>query len=358
MTDYTERTFPIFRTGTHRDSAGIERTWTDDDLDRMVLSYDPANHEAPVVIGHPKDNSPAFGWVKALRRQGGTLYAHADLFPEFDEMVKRGLFKKRSISLYEDGSLRHVGFLGAQPPAIKGLPDIRFGEAEAMSIEVTSFKENFTEGGTRMKFTEWIRQLAGREGITLDDLPPNGNSAGQGAAFSEADVEAKIEAARKDERTRLELEFTEAVRAREEIVATREQKVGERETRDRADHISSFCEALVKEGKLTPAMMTAGMGMTTFLEQISEIERTVEFSEGEEKTSQTPFEFIQSFLRTLPKSIEFGETATADKDPGAGGDAEKRERLIAAYMEKDPGVSYRDAVLEVSKENQELFSDR
>jgi len=355
MADFVERRFPVFRTGTHRDSEGNERTWTEADLDRMVSTYNPARHEAPVVIGHPRDNSPAFGWVRGLQREDGTLYADADLFPEFDEMVRKGLFKKRSISLYEDGTLRHIGFLGARPPAVKGLPDIRFGEKEAVTIEVSGFSGNSREGGRRMKFTEWIRQLAGREGVTLDDFPRDAAPSGQAAAFSEADVKAKIEAACKEERTKAEHEFAEGVRAREESLAAREQKVREKEAQSRKERIASFCEALAREGKLTPAMMTAGMGMTNFLESIAAIETPIEFAEGEEKGGETPLEFMQRFLSGLPKSIEFNEIATADKDPGAGGDAEKRERLVNTYMEQNPKASYRDAVLCVSKENPGLF---
>jgi hypothetical protein len=349
MADYVERRFPVFRVGTHRDSEGNERTWTSADLDRMVSAYDPAHHEAPIVIGHPKDNSPAFGWIRGLKREDGTIYAAADLLPEFDEMVKKGLFKKRSISVYEDGTLRHIGFLGAKPPAIKGLPDIRFGEGGAVTIEVAGFNGNHTEGGTPMKFTEWIRQLAGKEGITLDDLPR------EAAAFSEADVEARVEAARKEERSKAEQESAEGTRIREESLAAREQKIREREARDRREHIALFCEALQKEGKLTPAMMTVGMGMTNFLESVAEIETPIEFAEGNRKVKQTPFEFMHAFLRELPKSIEFGEVATSEKDPGAGGDAEKRERLIGTYMERNPKATYKDAVLVVSRENPELF---
>jgi hypothetical protein len=51
-------------------------------------------------------------------------------------VVKQGLFKKRSVSLYPDMTLRHVGFLGAVPPSIKGLADIQFKEgAQAMTFE-------------------------------------------------------------------------------------------------------------------------------------------------------------------------------------------------------------------------------
>ncbi|MCX8009877.1 MAG: GPO family capsid scaffolding protein, partial [Ignavibacteria bacterium] len=123
--------FAIFRTGKHTDSAGNEREWNESDLDKIVEGYNPTKHEAPIVIGHPKTNSPAYGWIEKLKRVGDTLYASAkQLVPEFVEMVKKGLFKKRSISLYPDGTLRHVGFLGATPPAVKGLPDVEFEDEQ------------------------------------------------------------------------------------------------------------------------------------------------------------------------------------------------------------------------------------
>lgn len=162
----------IFRTGTHTDSSGRPREFTKEDLDRMVEKYVPSSHEAPVVIGHPKDNAPAFGWVETIKREGEILYARLkDLVPEFVDMVRRGLFKKRSISLYPDDTLRHIGFLGANPPAVKGLPDVAFkGDESTLSLyEFASTEEEkaaqktrskrygigIKEGGAVTKPTEW-----------------------------------------------------------------------------------------------------------------------------------------------------------------------------------------------------------
>jgi phage virion morphogenesis protein len=346
---------PVFRTGTHTDSNGNKRTWTEADLDRMVASYDPKRHEAPVVIGHPTDNAPAWGWVEALNRTGDTLYAKPkDLVPEFVDMVKKGMFKKRSISLYGDGTLRHIGFLGALPPAVKGLPDIQFGEGEAITIEFEEHKQH--EGGRKMgvmNAIDWIKQQAGKMGVTIADPPESP----LGATFSEAELQIKIEAARKEERDKAAQEFSEAGNAREKDIKAREEKIRQREIKAKKDDIAAFCEALQKEGTLTPAMMKVGMGMTNFLESIAAIETTIEFGEGDEKKKQAPIEFMQAFLRGLPKAIEFKEVATGDKDAGAGGDAAKREKLISDFTEKNPKASYKDAVLHVSKEHPELFRD-
>jgi hypothetical protein len=133
----------IFRTGTHTDASGKTRIWTEDDLHTIAAKYnEQTEHEAPVVVGHPKDNAPAFGWVSKLAVDGGILYASLkDLSAEFVDMVKNHRFKKRSIALYPDMLLRHVGFLGAVPPAVKGLADAVFSDRADISVEF-EFSEN------------------------------------------------------------------------------------------------------------------------------------------------------------------------------------------------------------------------
>ncbi|ACL06453.1 hypothetical protein Dalk_4775 [Desulfatibacillum aliphaticivorans] len=133
----------VFKTGTHTASNGTTVSVSENDLDEIASRYDASEHEAPVVIGHPKENAPAYGWVQALKRNGSTLLAKLNLVPEFVEMVKKGLYKKRSISLYADKTLRHVGFLGAMPPAVKGLADIKFQEEGKMAI---NFSTDFNSG--------------------------------------------------------------------------------------------------------------------------------------------------------------------------------------------------------------------
>lgn len=337
----------VFRTGTHTDSRGTARTWTGDDLDHIVSSYNPAEHEAPIVIGHPEDNAPAWGWVEGLKRVGDVLYAKAtSLVPEFVDMVKRGMFKKRSIALYADGTLRHIGFLGAEPPAVKGLPDIAFRDADDATI--WEFNEPIKKEGT-MRFLEWLKQLANREGVQLDDLP---------ASFSEGDLQKQIDAARKDERDKASAEFNEELKKKETEFATREAKLREGEQKAQRSGIASFCEALCREGKLTPAMMKHGMGMENFLTQISTITTGFEFGEGADKKKQTPLEFMQSFLKGLPKQIEFREVATDKSDPGPRGQATERlEALIREKMKSDPKMTYGAAFSQVQVDEPDLAQE-
>lgn len=118
----------VFKAGTHTAKNGSTRTWDRDDIDEIIRNYNPIEREAPVVIGHPKDNDPAYGWVEKLKRSGSVLLAKfKQVDPNFAEIVKAGRYKKRSISLIGN-RLRHVGFLGAVQPAVPGLADLSFGD--------------------------------------------------------------------------------------------------------------------------------------------------------------------------------------------------------------------------------------
>lgn len=131
----------IFRAGTHVDSAGNTRTFTPQDVQGMAAVYDPARHEAPLTLGHPDADRPAYGWVKSLTATNdGRLLMMVDrLDPAFADGVRATRYKKRSASFYPPMApnnpapghwyLRHVGWLGAQPPAVQGLADVNFGTA-------------------------------------------------------------------------------------------------------------------------------------------------------------------------------------------------------------------------------------
>lgn len=150
----------IFKTGVHTASQGQILNVTKADLDRIVANFDPNKHDVPVVIGHPKSDHPAWAWVKSLIRIGEKLfYQEKDTVPAFDEMRRLKMFKKRSISLYPGGMLKHVGWLGAQPPAIKGLNDANF--AAANCCDTFEFSEN--EEGIVQEYNEKLESQFAEE---------------------------------------------------------------------------------------------------------------------------------------------------------------------------------------------------
>ena len=136
----------IFKIGEHTASSGNRRLWNESDLDAIVDNYDPKTIEAPLVIGHPKTDDPAYGWVEALKRVGPVLMAKfKQVDPEFAEKVKSGRYKKRSISLLPGNRLRHVGFLGGALPAVEGLADFSSTEFEIELIADENEELSFSD---------------------------------------------------------------------------------------------------------------------------------------------------------------------------------------------------------------------
>ncbi len=142
----------LFRAGIHRASDGSLYTVTDTHLAASAAGYNPALHEAPLVIGHPKHAAPAYGAVGRLAFAAPDLYAHpCNVEPSFAELVRAKRFSRVSASFYVPSSpdnpkpgvyyLRHVGFLGAQAPALKGLKPVDWGEQKSGVIEVEELVE-------------------------------------------------------------------------------------------------------------------------------------------------------------------------------------------------------------------------
>lgn len=334
----------IFRIGKHKDSAGIEREYSEADLDKMASAYNPANHEAPVVLGHPADNAPAYGWVKSLWRKGERLYAElGDLAPEFVDWVKRKLYKKRSISLYADGTLRHIGFLGAVPPAVKGLADVQFAQGDSAVIEFMDsddamffrsigrmfasmrdfFIEKFGQETADKTLSTWeIDMLKQAEAATIAaNSFTNHKSPSQEESVELTEALAKI-AGQEQEIATLKTQntaFSETITAKDTEIAALNGRIaaGEKERRD-AEH-ASFCEQLIAEGRLAPKMKSATMSC---LESAFRDSATQQFSEGQ----KSPYQDLRDALKESPVVVEFKELATktnatsaasSDEDPAS-----------------------------------------
>jgi len=164
--------FEIFKTGSHTSDKGIQKEYSLDDLNFIAQSYNPSEDEAPIVIGHPLDNSPAYGWVSSLEvTEDGKLVADAPdekLHPGFLSAVQEGRYKKRSISLTPEGKLRHIGFLGGAAPAVKGLADIQFSQPSSTVIEfeiddiipsVVEGEQSLNENQSLEKITEQLNSI-------------------------------------------------------------------------------------------------------------------------------------------------------------------------------------------------------
>jgi len=269
----------VFKAGTHTAMNGKTATWTNADLKAIADRYNgQKEHEAPVVVGHPKDNDPAYGWVESLEAVGDTLFANLkDLSAEFMEAVKARKYPKRSISLYADKLLRHVGFLGAVPPAVKGLAEVSFKEFRTDEVPA-DFEFSFAEPEGDAK-DKRIKELEDR--LAAAEKADKKNSFSEGEDMDEKD-----------------------------------KKIRELELKLKQQEHNSFCEALEKEGRLTPAMKPA---MLQFLEAADSL-GTYEFADGKKEDVTALF---KKFCESLPKQVELNEfadkkKAAADKPAASG----------------------------------------
>jgi len=164
----------VFKTGEHTDSNGNTRIWTEDDLKEIAKIYNEQNpeekHLAPVVYGHPSSEDAALGWVEKLKVEGNVLKAKlVELSEQLIQSIKDGAYKFQSIALYPNKLLRHLGILGAVPPAVKGLKPLSeyFTDSQFLLFEFAEEDINDVE-----KIKAYIRQKYGEDDyqIMLKDL--------------------------------------------------------------------------------------------------------------------------------------------------------------------------------------------
>ncbi len=342
-----EMKIEIFKAGTQTDSAGNSRAWTEADLDTIASSYDPLNHEAPVCIGHPKDNAPAYGWVKSVTREGKSLFAEiGDLVGEFSDMLNLKMFKKRSISLYPDLSLRHIGFLGAMPPAVKGLKDFAFAEAPA-GFEYMDWESSYSlnnVGRLFQRLRDWL--IDSKDLATADNLIPQyeidtlkaikATDDAAGAMYADTSTEDndmdKVKELEAQVVTFTEKLAIEAAKATEATTraATAEARVIVLEKEKTRGELVSFCDRMVGAGKMLPAKKNNHLAIMESLHGIAE----TDFSEGGTSVKKTPLTAYQESIETGAALVHFGEVAVKGQSGEDMNDAVKIAALATAYQFK------------------------
>lgn len=132
------KTFEIFKPGTHTTMGGETIGFTYADIESAAQAFSETVRAAPLVLGHPTHDGPALGWVKRLMVNGQGLYATASFGEELVEHVKKKRYPAVSAAWLKPNDarnprpgrwyLKHVGFLGAIAPAVKGLEPVTFAE--------------------------------------------------------------------------------------------------------------------------------------------------------------------------------------------------------------------------------------
>jgi len=329
-------------------------------LEAVVANFEQTKnlHEPPAVIGHPESDAPAYGYVSALRVQNGRLERQfSEVHPQFERIVKSGAYKKRSDAFYLDPkiapgglvpALRHVGFLGAQPPAIKGIRDIHFAEGTAKTKTVD------VEVDTAISFSEGEdmneEQLKKTIGDQIKDFFKTAFGGGDAkpstAEFSESDRKRLTD----DITNAIETKFSEELKTRDEKIKELETQVQSQVGSSTHDRNAKFCESL--PGTVLPAMKKAGI--VEFMDLLDTVDAkkkitVITFAEsaGKEEEKKVDFsaaDWFRNFLTTWSKNpiVSFGERFGDLKLQGDGTDvlnpqnaADKKTMRAAMGIEDD-----------------------
>jgi len=352
--DFSGGWVEIFRAGDY----GSKGVYTADDLDRIVASYDPRFHEAPAVIGHPKHDMPAYGWTDRLMRQGDMLLAKfREVDPAFEEAVKSGRFKKRSAAFYlgEDGKisgLRHVGFLGAQPPEVKGLKNLNFDDAG----------REFTElefGQEEPMAEQQVDKKTLIDAISEFFTERFGSKQGAQPVFSEKDardlVDAAVERATKP--------LVDQITQMKQDAEAQTRKFAEREASltqgDRKRRAAEAINGLKAKGSWVPAFDRIG-GAVLF-EELAGMSGTIEFGEADKdgkKPQKSPLEVMVAFMEGLGKIVPGGRIveAQASRSSSSSSSGNAHPAVVAAreYQKANQGVTFEEAMIKVVSENPAL----
>lgn len=361
----------VFRPGTFKPMDGEAITYSAADLKAMADAYAPETAPAPIVVGHPSTDAPAFGWVEKFDYDADAerLFATiTDIEPQFAEMVKAGRFKKVSMAFFAPKTAhnpipgtwypKHLGFLGAAAPAVSGLKNAAFAGAADVIFTAAFGERGFEETASILRsLRDFVIEKFGLDEADkalpsyriewLGEMEVSERDV-RGADYAEKPTPDPKETAVSDPKPDPAFAAREAdVKTREENVAAREAKIAH------ADHVT-FAEDLVKEGRLLPALKDKVVAILDVLPGHA----AVAFSEGAEKL--TAGAALREVLKALPQVVTFGEAGLGDDPAGAktAAFAADGKNVDAAglaihnkaleYQRAHAGTAYLDAVKAVS----------
>lgn len=314
------RKIEIFRPGTFTSRAGAELTFTAEELREVAAAYDPAVHEAPLVVGHPAHDAPAYGWIKGLEFVDGRLVATVDkLAPELVAAVDEGRFRKVSPAFFPPGgksnptpgklTLRHVGVLGAAPPACSGLKPLAFADdvTEAVAFEFGAFTGRTVASlwGTLRDFLiekfgldeadravpgyqiNWLAEEVVRE--EMETSPAFSQPETTGVTMDKATLDTRAQ----------ELD------AREQALTAKQMEFSAQETARRIADNTAFVDGLIQEGRLASGQKIQVLEFMASLDAAT----AIEFSEGDGKVAKTPLRAFKDHLSAQPKLVTTGTIA-------------------------------------------------
>jgi hypothetical protein len=344
----------IFRPGRFTALSGQSLEFSAADLAAAAAAYDPKLAPAPIVVGHPEVNAPAYGWVDKLSYSDERLRATPrELEPAFAASVKAGRYKKVSAKFFRPNSpfnpkpgsyyLMHVGFLGAHAPAVPGLKPVEFaaaGDDDAVTVEFAApDAPAWPMARIARSLREWIVAKFGIEdadqvipGHLAEELEaaarePAKQSLSPAPAFSApADSTEEPTTMKPEEIQAAQQKLAKERQEHEAAFAAREARIADSERKARTRQLTELVDGLEAEGRVLPKDKA---GLVAFMASIGD-DQTVEFAAGDDTVKKPTREWFEGWLKELPKRVDYDEFAAATRHaPGDIDDLEREARAIA-----------------------------
>jgi len=372
----------VFRAGTHVDSKGVERTFSQADLDQMAANQAVA--AAPAVLGHPKHNDPAYAWTESVKREGDSLFVKfRDINPDFERAVELKAYTNRSLSVMQDKlhgwRIRHVGWLGAVAPALDGLKPVEFADADADVIEFMGDDDAVrsliwaTQGVASLfrGFREYLIEQSGVEvadrvvpGWQIDSLT---SSAERATAAMDADTDDQPayqaptpnggQMATQEELDKIKADAkAEAEAAAAAKFAAQGAELGELRQQRKDERIGTQINAWKAAGLVTPAEEP---GLREFMGVLEDAAVELTFSAGEgqgaTEVKKAPKDWFAHFMATRKPLVRLGKDGRMDEvvDDQTSDDpvvvAAKAQNYMAEQAKAGITVSLPEAVAMFSK---------
>lgn len=385
----------VFRTGTFTPMEGAAITYTAADMKAIGDVYKRDTAPAPIVVGHPTTDAPAFGWADSFEYDASKdrLFANvSEINPAFAEAVRSGAYKKVSMSFFRPNEAanpvpgswypKHIGFLGGAAPAVSGLTNVQFA-ADAKSVTFTcDFGDPGFEQAAGLfrglrdflidKFglddadkalptfqIDWLGETETMPAVQPDFSAARKFSAGgiippvlvSGTNIKVIEKEPPL--------THLNTSFAAreaalaadeaAFKARNEALMLRQREL------NHTEHVA-FAEGLVTAGKLLPVSKDKVVALLDAMP----IDVSVSFAAGDKTTTVPAATMLREILDAQPKAVSFGQLdlpagpadtrAASFASDGKPVDAEQLaiHNKAQAYMREHPNTEYLAAVAAVS----------
>lgn len=383
-------TIQCFKAGSHVALSGAMLAFSAADLDATARAYDPALHEAPLVVGHPRTDGPAYGWVGALAHEANALEAlPRQVNPEFAAMVNTGAFKKVSAAFWAPDApgnpvpgvyyLRHIGFLGAAAPGVQGLRTPQFAGSDDGVVEFSAWADADNASLWR-QLRDWMlakfgqdeadrvlpayligsverdaqQEIADEAGQTSDAaaVPSPAFAAGTAAPAPHSAAAAAAttgsRAAASQETTPVDPKTAQALQAENEQLRQqlKDQASAGRQQRLDAAHADAvaFADGLVAQAQLAVAKRDLVVAALDALSQHGEDSGKVPmFAQGDAQVPLLPA--VRTLLGKLPRSVAAGRVATVDAVGAAaveaslaGNAAERRAAIAERFPDLQAGA--------------------